>query len=226
MNKIIFAGHYCINEELVELGSNGFSEYESWKEGVRKFSEDDENSKLILWVNDIGIEKEKRKKLKESYKIPENYAYFLKNSGYSIDNVEVAFESSVRNKSSTFIKKNKKKDIIDVVNSSESNLIRCVENKICELEASIPQKSYVILGPNNEKLVVKDGPNPKCNLILATLFDTYSTEVDTKIFNIFNGIYKNRITLGIHVYKSLYSGDSVFENTYFDFIGNKAVEYA
>jgi hypothetical protein len=228
MAKVIFAGHYCLNEELEGLGNEGTAEYLSWKEGVTKFLEDKNNSKLVLWINDIGIDVDTRNDLKENYILPDNYLKVLEEGGLTSDSVDLVFESSVRNKASKFIKKNKDKGFISVVDSKEDGLIRCVENDICELDKNINKKSYVIEGPEEKKLVVKDGPNPKCNMILATLFKKYdcNSKENIEFINIYNAIYKNRIKLGIHVYRTIYSGKSNFENIFFDFLGTKKIQSA
>ncbi|ODS22825.1 hypothetical protein AB835_12175 [Candidatus Endobugula sertula] len=142
------------------------------------------------------------------------------------DIVSVEFESSIRSKASSNVKKlkNKKESKINKIKSNEDGLVRCIDNEACEISDKDYLDSYVIEGMNGEQIVIKEGPNPKCNMILATLFEKYSKNGPTKFYNFFNALYRDRINLGIYVYRKLYFGESKFENTYIDFMGNEIRE--
>lgn len=143
--------------------------------------------------------------LKEGYKIPQNYQRILDKSGIDPASVDVVFESTIRNKASVLLRKlyARSPHLFRKVSSTTEGLVRCVSSSICGIEAEV-KDAYVISGPNLEDLVVKEGPNPKCNLILATLFDgIIKDKKPDRIINIFNNIYAYRISLGIHVASTL-----------------------
>lgn len=216
----VVAGHYCVSPDLEDLSNNGEAEELSFSKGIEmvsKLHDQGQAAVLCLWVNDIGISIDQRTILKEKYKLPNNYAQLIKHAGMSESDVLILFESSARNKASTLLKKLVKKEptLFRKHNSSDSDLIRCIEGVMCEISTSL--SAYVIDGPDGENLVVKEGPNPKCNLILATLFLTLQQQhqFDT-IVNIFNDIYINRIRLGLHVYHQLFLKENpMIFNNYF-----------
>ncbi|MEB7642925.1 hypothetical protein [Acinetobacter pittii] len=218
-NKVaVIAGHYCVSPDLEDLSNNGEAEELSFSKGIEmvtKINKKGLSATLCLWVNDIGIPSDQRALMKDNYRIPNNYSRLLEHSDITESDVLVLFESSARNKASTLLKKLTKNQpsLFRRHDSSDNDLIRCIEGTMCDI--STGRNAYVIDGPEGENLVVKEGPNPKCNLILATLFLTLRQQYkfDSTI-NIFNDIYINRIRLGLHVYNKLFSKENpmIFDN--------------
>lgn len=204
LHTAVLAGHYCVSENMSELSHEEESEQASFAYGASIVSSAREyglRSSLILWVNDIGVNPDKRMMLKELYQIPQNYQRILDKCGIDPASVDVMFESTMRNKASVLLRKlyARSPHLFRKVSSTSEGLVRCVSNSICGIEAEA-KDVYVITGPNMEDLVVKEGPNPKCNLILATLFNGIIKDKNPdRIINIFNNIYNYRISLGIHV---------------------------
>ncbi len=222
-NKIaIVAGHYCVSPELVDLDHQNQSEYMSFKQGACLLSDMRANKKdglLVLWINDIGVDSDMRKIMKDNYAIPDNYLVILNDYQLDITDVEIVFESSMRNKASTLLRRfaKKKEGLLTVVSPLDQNLVRCVNNDLCEISLENKGNIYAIDGPEQELLVVKEGPNPKCNLILAT----FLTEIVNKhspdaIVNIFNVIYSSRIRFGVHVAKKLFDNKTMMHNFFCD----------
>ena len=90
---------------------------------------------------------------------------------------------------------------LQIFNSDTPELLRCIEQ--CEIPQDV-KKAYVMPGPEGQNLVVKEGPNPKCNLILGTLFQLIEKRMAPQaIITVFNAIYINRIRLGKHVAENL-----------------------
>lgn len=68
-------------------------------------------------------------------------------------------------------------------------------------------------GPSGEHLVVKEGSNPKCNFILATLFEQVCKRYAPRtVVNIFNELYAYRLSLGLHVAKAILNNRTPFVN--------------
>ncbi|MDP2784927.1 MAG: hypothetical protein Q8O38_10105 [Sulfurimicrobium sp.] len=208
LSTAVLAGHYCLSENMSELSHEEESEQASFDYGasiVGAAREYGLQSSLILWVNDIGVNPDKRMMLKESYQIPHNYQRILEKWGLNPASVDVMFESTMRNKASVLLRKlyARSPHLFRKVSSTSEGLVRCVSNSSCSIEPEV-KDAYVITGPNMEDLVVKEGPNPKCNLILASLFDSIRKDKNPdRIINIFNHIYTYRISLGIHVATTL-----------------------
>ncbi len=218
----IVAGHYCVAEELVDLSNEGESEVNTFRFGASLYSRlrnAGKKSKLILFVNDIGINKNDRKSILDDYTIPLNYIDILNDYDISYDAVDVIFESTVRNRASKEIRKLKKKDtdVFEIVPSTDKRLVRCIDPAaFCDIPSE-EKEAITIKGPDGEYLVVKEGSNPKCNTILATLFSNlekiYESDV---IINCFNVIYVNRIKLGEHVSNNLFLNSATKINLFFD----------
>lgn len=219
-NISIIAGHYCVAEELNDLSSNGAAENLSFELGVytyKQLKKTNNIPSLTLWVNDIGIPKEQRKLLKDNYQLPDNYQIILDKHEFDNNDLNVLFESTFRNKSSVLFRKAFKKtpNKFKVYPSSDKTLVRCIENSNCQIGAS--KNAYAIDGPDSKPLVMKEGPNPKCNLILGTLFRGIDNMNNSNIIlNIFNNIYINRIRLGIFVAQRLYDLNTDFINFFCD----------
>ncbi len=219
-NISIIAGHYCVAPDLSDLSNEGESEIFSFKLGVSVYCELKKmnvSSKLILWINDIGIDKIQRKQLKENYTIPDNYLKILNNKDLSKSEVNVVFESTSRNQASVLFRKVYKRtpDKFKIYSSNDQSLIRCIDNDVCVIEEN--KKAYTIEDIDGSPIVMKEGSNPKCNLILGTLFrsiiKTYNSDV---ILNIFNDIYIDRIRLGVYVGTQVYDINTKFINFFCD----------
>lgn len=216
---LVVAGHYCLNPDLEDLSSDQETEEASFAHGaevVRDALDEGGYSKLILWVNDIGITAEERARIKMDYSIPDNYRQVLHRTGLGPEHVEVRFEGAMRNRASTALRQMaaRKPHLFRKVPSSQQGLVRCID--ACSIDTQ-ERDAYVIDGPNSAPLVVKEGPNPKCNLILATLFNRITSDhKPDAIINIFNNIYINRIALGIHVNTVLFDSTVRMVNLFCD----------
>jgi hypothetical protein len=218
----VVAGHYCLAKGMEELSSLGECEISSFSFGADLIAEALHrgiNTNLVLWVNDIGIESEERQSIKSNYVLPDNYRSIVKDYGLPMEHVVVLFESTMRNKASVLLRKLYKKqpELFERVNSRSKDLLRCVEDAICSTEAQADTMAYTVNGPRGERLVVKDGPNPKCNLILATFFQELSNHYGAKIIvNVFNELYVHRLALGIHVSTKILHNPSSYINVFCD----------
>lgn len=219
----ILAGHYCVSPELEEISNQGKAEELSFRSGLSLFKTLrtlGKNPKLFLWINDIGISRDVRDALKSDYRLPDNYLRAIKETGWSEDDfdIDVVFESSIRNKASTLVKKLYRRfpDAFEVLPATDTRLVRCVGD-VCDATDSSQVYVYAIPGPDGNPLVVKEGPNPKCSMILASLFDRIANQLgDVYLVNIFNSIYVNRIRLGLHVHKSLFDKNLACTNVFCD----------
>jgi len=217
----VIAGHYCLAEHLRDLSHDGESEELSFLAGVHVYARLralNRPAVLLLWINDIGLDPITRQRIKESYQIPDNYATILDQFGVPAKDVDVQFESTARNKASVWFRKiyDQNPEKFQVFTSSEKTLIRCVDPvDVCALESDA--KAYTIPTALGEPLVMKEGPHPKCNLILATLFAMAVRRRGIQRFvNIFNDIYCERIRLGIYVARNVYGIDAGFVNFFSD----------
>lgn len=207
---VVLAGHYCVAENLGALSYESPIEQKSLEAGVRLVQwvqERGEVCRLVLWVNDIGIDTAHRARLKESYSLPTPYRRILDKHRFDPLQVNVLFESTMRNKGSTWIRKIERQDasLIRRVPSSQVGLVRCVNDYQCEIEAEISHESIVIRGPDGRDLVLKEDTNPKCCLILGTLFSDVTKQFDANyIVNIFNNLYAARLDYGTHVAREVF----------------------
>ncbi len=219
-NITIIAGHYCIADDLSDLSNEGETERFSFELGVmtyKKLKSSAHTPTLVLWINDIGINVDQRKALKENYVIPMNYENILIDHKIEKSEVSILFESTARNKASVLFRKSYKRtpEKYKIFSSNEESLVRCIDNSHCEIEED--KKVYAIEGPDGLPIVMKEGTNPKCNLILGTLFysiiKTYKSDI---ILNIFNDIYIDRLRLGMFVGKNVYDFNTRFVNFFCD----------
>lgn len=217
-SAVIIAGHYCMAAHMQELSSTGDAEIMCFELGVQLLKRALSNGNhhdLVIWVNDIGINRQQRERMKETYTLPDNYQRVLDSHGLDSSNVTVMFESSMRNKASTLVKKILKQQPgrLTKVHANNANLVRCVQNIGCDLSMQTENHAYVIEGPNKEQLVIKEGPAPKCNLILATFFNELATMFSPQHFvNIFNDVYAYRLRLGVHVANNLLNNTITMTN--------------
>lgn len=218
----ILAGHYCINPNLEDLSHEGDAEQASFKLGAQlhgHLAAQGRSPRLILWINDIGIPPETRQALKEAYELPATYQSILIEHALRAEEVEVLFESTMRNTASVLLRKlvQKRPGSFQTMAGDDPSLVRCVDDAACDLERRRNSTVYTVRGPNDEQLVVKDGPNPKCNLILATLYRHLELRFEAEtIVNVFNDIYINRIRLGVHVARNLFDTKLPFTNVFCD----------
>lgn len=218
---LVIAGHYSIANEMRELSHECAAESMGFELGVSVVAQALAHHKacyLVLWINDIGVAEQIRKRFKQEYQLPENYQKILSRHGLDISHVIVMFESTMRNKASGLLRKLVKRNslLIEKVDSRASDLVRCVQS-FCEVDRDITRTAYVIKGPNEENLVVKEGSNPKCNLILATFFHELQKQYSPSILiNVFNEVYAYRIRLGIHVSQKLLDLSTPFYNIFCD----------
>ncbi|WP_440055357.1 hypothetical protein ACSLBF_04225 [Pseudoalteromonas sp. T1lg65] len=216
----ILAGHYCVAPELEDLSHEGEAEHYSFALGVSVYQAllaQKISARLILWVNDIGISSEQRELLKQQFELPQNYVEILHQTNTPLSDVEVIFESASRNKASTLLRQKIKKhpERFQKYDSSDPALVRCIDLDVCSIE--VGKTVYAIDGPEGLPLVMKEGSNPKCNLILATLFYRIAQgNPDLVFLNIFNDIYIERIRLGIFVAKEVYELPQQFMNLFCD----------
>lgn len=227
MRSAVVAGHYCLAPELTELSSEQETEESCFAYGVEIVRDTQAvggHSRLILWINDIEIDAEQRAAIKQIYNLPENYRRILDRAGLTRADVQVLFESAMRNKASMRLRQlvNRKPQLFRKVPSDQEGLVRCIDTQFCSMDTS-GSNAYVIDSPDGSPLVVKEGPNPKCNLILATLFHRVVTDhAPDVIVNVFNSIYVNRIALGVHVSRQLYDSTVPMANLFVS--GSKIVD--
>ncbi len=220
--SVVVAGHYCLAKGMEELSSLGECEISSFSFGAELVAgalHRGINTNLVLWVNDIGIEAEERQSIKSNYSLPDNYLSIVEHYGLPMEHLVVLFESTMRNKASVLLRKlyQKKPELFERVNARNKDLLRCVEDTICSTEVRADTVAYTVNGPRDERLVVKDGPNPKCNLILATLFQELTHKYGAKIIvNVFNELYVHRLELGIHVSTTILNNPSSYINVFCD----------
>lgn len=221
IKTLVVAGHYCLSKNMGDLSHENETEEACFAYGAQLVSSaiaNDVESSLVLWINDIGIDITEREAIKSEYQLPSNYIKVLDKYNLPADKVLVLFESSMRNKASVILRKifPNNRNIITKHSSSDERLVRCVSNTICEMEPKA-KDVYAIEGPNKEMLVVKEGPNPKCNLILATLFEKLSKDHSPdKIINIFNELYVYRLSLGVHVARKLMKNNVAMSHFFCD----------
>ncbi len=220
-SSVVVAGHYCLAEDMQDLSHEGVEEASSFQLGSKLVAATLNNggqSRLILWVNDIGIPPARRSEVKQNYSLPANYQAIIDAERIPHQNLIVCFESTMRNKASTLLRKiyKRKPQLLLKTSSARPDLVRCVGDGSCSI-AGQGKMAYTITGPVGEQLVVKDGPNPKCNLILASLFKELSEKYRPHIhINIFNELYSYRIGLGVHVFRALLENHTPIFNIFCD----------
>lgn len=106
----IVAGHYCESPALEDLSAAQETEQQSFELGVRLRSALAARGyaadvPLVLWVNDIGIDPERRARLKEGYVLPPNYAQIWDAAFGDRSGLEVWFESTMRNTASVLLRR-------------------------------------------------------------------------------------------------------------------------
>lgn len=220
--SLIVAGHYSYADYMRDVSNEGEAEAMSFELGVRLVTEALDQgrfSRLVLLINDIGVTAAQRNQLKEGYELPANYRQMMASAGLGDQHLEVMFESTMRNKASTGLRKvyKRKPDLFEKVRPGETDLVRCVAATACEREASDRATAYVVSGPDGERLVVKEGPNPKCNLIMGTFFFELTKRFQPQlILNVFNELYAYRLKLGIHVSQIVFDTQAPIKSVFCD----------
>lgn len=221
-SSVVVAGHFSLAENMQELSNEGDAEAQSFAVGVHLVQQARHcgcDSRAVVWINDIGVPNELRQQLKEAGSLPDNYRRILTQAQLEEGDVVVIFESTMRNRASVLARKLFKwdPDMFEKVNANQEGLVRCVSNRSCDIPEQRNQSAYVVEGPDGERLVVKEGPNPKCNMILATLFlylkDHYAPKL---ILNVFNDIYAYRLSLGVHVSQAVIGNPTPITNVFCD----------
>lgn len=218
----IVGGHYCVAPDLEDLSADADTEQNTFAyatEIAAAFRAAGKRAKIVLWVNDIGIDLAARNQLKHHYVLPTSYAAIFARAGLSDDTLVVLFESMVRNKASVLLRDIFKRSpgLFRVMTSDAPELVRCIDQ--CETGDAQKEakKAYVVTGPDGENLVVKEGPNPKCNLILGTLFHLIATRIGpAAVITVFNSIYANRIRLGMHVAAQVFACRTPIRSVFMD----------
>jgi len=219
---VVVAGHYCLAEHMQELSHESEAEMLSFAVGaelVREGLRAGHDSHLVLWVNDIGITELQRTQLRENYALPSNYAEILDARQFDASRLTVMFESAMRNKASTMLRKLYKRepDLFSRAEATREDLVRCVGGTTCGMDQMATTMAYVVEGPEGEQLVVKEGPSPKCNLILATFFTELRRRfAPTLLLNVFNEVYTYRVGLGVHVSQSVLGNPTPILNVFCD----------
>jgi len=218
----IVAGHYSLAPDYAALSSDAAVEQRSFQQGIELAILSERlgaESRLVLWVNDIGIDVEERDALKRRYVLPIPYRRIADRLRFDPEKIEVVFESTMRNKGSTLIRRFEKRmpTLVRRVSAAAMGLIRCIEDEACDLESAGAGEAMVIAGPGGEDLVLKEGAHPKCCLILATLFrQLHAGDRGEYIANVFNGLYAARLAYGVHVARTLFQLRMPIHNAFID----------
>lgn len=219
---LILAGHYCVAKSMQGLSSDSEVEQGCFELGiqlVKSSLEKNIDNRLVLWINDIGIDLEYRNFLKEKYQLPDTYKLLLDKYEYPHSDVIIMFESTIRNKGSVAVRKIEQQNphLIHRIASKDTTLVRCIEDDHCSFEQEESKEAMIIKGPRGENLVLKDGNHPKCCLILGTLFNNLNKKLSPRyIVNIFNSVYTARLEYGIHVSRTIYMNKLPILNLYVD----------
>ena len=219
---VVVAGHYSLADYMSDVSNEGEAEAMTFDVGVGLVAQAIDQGRachLVVLVNDIGVSTDQRGRLKDGYELPVNYRQTMVGAGLDESHLSVVFESTMRNKASTTLRKVYKRQphLFERVSASDARLVRCVDRSVCDAQTPAGATAYVVPGPDGEKLVVKEGPNPKCNLIMATFFhDLTKNHKPRGIINIFNELYAYRLKLGIHVSRLIFDNQTPFMNVYCD----------
>lgn len=206
---LIIAGHYCVSEAYSDLSHLSETEVMSLRMGIEQYQSYNKQgieAKLVIWVNDIGLEPHDRKRYQQNYQLPSNYADLIKQDDISLNNIVIRFESQARNRASKVVRQLKKlqPDLIKEQSSKNRNLKRCVDADICS------EKPVITIDDRNGfPLVIKEGGAAKCCAIFATfLTELVTTFQPVIIVGVFNFVYIERIKTGIYVAQSLFNFDT------------------
>ena len=218
---LIIAGHYCISEDYAELSHLAKTEIMSLKLGVEQYQNKQQQGRkvrLLIWVNDIGINPVERERLHQYYVIPKNYAEIISQAGILLSDVIIRFESQTRNRASKLLRQLKRQHphLITEHSSTNKQLIRCVDSEPCTSESD-NKLVLTIKDSQGKPLVIKEGGAAKCCAILATFFSGLSEEFEvTNMVAVFNALYIERIKSGIYVAHTLLNFNTPFKVLFCD----------
>lgn len=221
-NGAVLAGHYSVAEHMSEVSHNRDVEKRCFDLGIRLIKQAEQKglvNRLVLWVNDIGIDVRDRIALKQSYRLPASYRQILDEGNFDPTRLDMLFESTMRNKGSILARKIERRQpsLIRRVPNTQSGLVRCIEDLVCAGKGKKELDAFVIAGPDGQDLVLKEGSHPKCCLILGTLFTDVMKRFSVDyIVNIFNSVYTARLQYGIYVAREVFQNPLPMWNLYVD----------
>ncbi len=219
---MVIAGHYSVAPGLEEVSYDGVVEQRCFELGIRTVMKQralGTPSRLLLWVNDIGIDPKARSRLKAEYQLPAPYRQLGEGLGFDPGLIDVRFESTMRNKGSVWVRENEERlgDLVWRTDATRPGLVRCTGDTACSVGDGEKKQVIATRGPYGEELVLKEGSHPKCCLILGMLFrETARSLGAERIINIFNGIYLSRIDYGVFVSRRLFGNAVAIENMFLD----------
>jgi len=206
-NILIHIGHFKYSVGVGPIEIKSFEDGLSFGEELKK---EKKNVKYRLLVDDIGITPEKRIKIKESFRLPKAYIDKLDEHNLKETEVDVIFESSMRNKASRILSDMK------IPGKEKITKAMVAVDQACEFERCVPQSDhskknkedreiYSIIDPySGIPLILKEGSNPKCNLIIAC---SYYKDVEkyNSIISFYNAYWEQRMQYGAMVAKLLFN---------------------
>ncbi len=229
---MIVSGHYQAAPSWREAPNLGHVETLSFETGadlVHRARHLSKNCRLALWVNDTAVSQADRDAFQQHYTLPDRYAEIVRRYRLKDNDICVLFESSLRNQASAELRAIYKKmpHLFALTEATDSRLIRCVGATPYPAQQTADQTAYVIMGPNKEPIVLKNGPHPKHNLILATLLNELNKRFSPGlIVTIFNESDEYRLNLGMHVAKTLFGLTTPMMNVYCDHEDLSAYDFA
>jgi len=179
--------------------------------GKELVSECNKKIKFRILVDDIGIDPKKRKEIKENFRLPKAYLDKMVENKVSEKDIDILFESSIRNKASHIL--SRQKHILPGRDKLTKEVV-CFD-QACEYERCVPQSSHAkqkksdrdtfsIIDPySGIPLILKEGPNPKCNLILACSYFQGAKSYDS-IISFCNALWEQRMYYGAMVARILF----------------------
>jgi len=222
-SSLVVSGHYDAALDGSKASYPGVVETLSFETGadlVRRAHRLSKNCRLALWVNDMAISQAERDDFKQNYTLPYPYAEILRRHQLKDHDICVLYESALRNLAETGLRAIYKKMpyLFDRIEATDTALLRSVGAAASRpTEPGAEQTAYVIRGPYRESLVLKDGPHPQYNLILATLLHELNKRFSPgMIITIFNETDVYRLSLGMHVARTLFGLATPMMNVYCD----------
>ncbi|MDP2691335.1 MAG: hypothetical protein Q8O95_02950 [bacterium] len=207
------------NSILVHIGHFKYTvgvgpiEIQSFRDGIAFGKELKENHQkkvdFRVLVDDIGIDSEKRVQIKNNFRLPKAYLEVLEKFHLSEDDIDIIFESSVRNYASRILSRQKvpgkiklRKELVSFDEACEYE--RCVPQSDHALGQKEDREVYSVIDPHSGiPLILKEGANPKCNLIVACSYYK-GTEIYDSIISFYNAIWEQRMNYGAMVARILF----------------------
>ena len=218
---LVIAGHYCVSADYADLSNLADTEIHSLELGIEQYQQYKEQGlsvKLVIWVNDIGLEPQQRERLLQDYHLPSNYSELLTQAKIFDRDIIVRFESRARNRASKWIRKLKhdQTSVIYELSASNTHLIRCIDAEQCHTKEAT-KTVLCIDDKQGQPLVIKEGGAAKCCAILATFFNELEEKYQViKMIGIFNFLYVKRIHAGQFVAQTLLDFDTPMEFLFCD----------